>query len=199
MKTIPNMLLIGSSGRNSGKTTLACKIIHHFSSVTPVYAVKIISIENANGQCQRGHVGCGICTTLKQNFDIAEEINKQSSKDTSKMLAAGATQSFLVRSLKKYLLEAINTLLLTIPKNTLIVCESNSLREIVIPGTFLFVNNATGIMKTSAESVLPFADKVVTQYSQDDIISQLVYKQAEMSTKDMLENKESFITLEGVL
>ena len=40
-QNIPNMLLIAGTGRKSGKTTLACACIAHFSKQTGIYAIKI--------------------------------------------------------------------------------------------------------------------------------------------------------------
>lgn len=175
MLKMPNMLLIGSAGQSSGKTTLACKIIQKFNVQAPIYAVKIIAIDDANGRCHRGKQGCGICTSLKGNYDIKEELKKENEKDTTKMLQSGAKKAFLIRSLKPYLLDAFEEFVKIIPAHSFIICESNSVRNLVVPGVFLFVNNTSGIMKPSAKSVLPFADKVVTQQNQDDIIKRLIY------------------------
>ncbi len=41
-----HMVLIGSTGRNSGKTTLALQIIHAFKDTLPVVAFKLITIRN---------------------------------------------------------------------------------------------------------------------------------------------------------
>lgn len=196
---IPNMVLIGSSGQSSGKTTLACKIIKQFADIIPIYVVKIISIDDANGRCHRGQQGCGICTTLQGSYDIQEEHNTNNEKDTSKMLQSGAQKSFLIRSLKPYLQKSFKNLQEKIPSNVLIVCESNSLRHVVKPGVFLFVNNTSDIMKASAKSVLPFADEIVTHESQNDIINRLKYMPADKYNKNGMKNQKSSIKLEGAL
>ena len=44
--SIENMILIGSTGRNSGKTTLASALINKFKSDIKVIALKITTIEH---------------------------------------------------------------------------------------------------------------------------------------------------------
>ena len=51
---IPNMIQIGSTGRNSGKTTLAEALIKQYQEVYPIYGLKIITISGQRGVCQRG-------------------------------------------------------------------------------------------------------------------------------------------------
>ncbi|WP_406542459.1 hypothetical protein [Clostridium ljungdahlii] len=56
---VPNMILIGSTARNSGKTTLAVSIINKYKLSRPVVALKVTTIQDKNGKCIRGGEGCG--------------------------------------------------------------------------------------------------------------------------------------------
>uniref|UniRef100_UPI000A48664A hypothetical protein n=1 Tax=Clostridium sp. NkU-1 TaxID=1095009 RepID=UPI000A48664A len=76
-----HMVLIGATGRNSGKTTLALQIIHAFKDEIPVIAFKLITIRNHGDVCPRGGQGCGICHGVKGSFDITPETGT-GTKDT---------------------------------------------------------------------------------------------------------------------
>jgi hypothetical protein len=98
-----------------------------------------------------------MCTNLCGDFELREERGENLGKDTARMLQAGAQRAFLLRSLKSSLLEAFIDSLALVPKDALIVCESNSLRLCVQPGVFLFAGTA-GEMKPSARAVAGYAD-----------------------------------------
>ena len=83
---IEQMVLIGSTGRNSGKTTLAVELIKKYKDKFPVIALKITTIHNKDRKCHRGGDGCGACTNMKGNFELLEESGKDKNKDTSLLL-----------------------------------------------------------------------------------------------------------------
>lgn len=93
---IPNMIQIGSTGRNSGKTTLAEALIKQYQEVYPIYGLKIITISGQRGVCQRGTKGCGICTSITAGYELVEEQETIGNKDTMKLLAAGCQKVFLL-------------------------------------------------------------------------------------------------------
>lgn len=155
---LPRVLLIGSAGRNSGKTTLACNLINRYNTSENIYALKIISIEKANSGCQRGGKGCGICTSLSGKYELIEEDAKNIYKDTSKMLIAGASKSFLLKTLKNSIEEAFCEFVKLVPDDAIIIVESNSLRKFVVPGLFVFADNNQKQMKQSAKEVYKYAD-----------------------------------------
>lgn len=180
MIIMKNMLLIGSSGRNSGKTTLAKAIIQKWKKDYPVFALKIISIDVENEQCHRGEDGCGVCTGFQGRFELTEEHEQDSEKDTAQLLAAGARKSFLLKTLRIHLAEAITACSKYFPPEAVIVCESNSLRQVVTPGVFLFVQNSSlEGMKPSARAVYHLADTIVSLESVDAIKSIAVTKNEE--------------------
>lgn len=163
MKRLPQMILIGSSGRNSGKTTLACEMIRESKGKYPLYGLKIISIDSERGKCQRGEEGCGICTSIKSGFELVPEQNPDSQKDTSLMLRSGAKKVFLLKALKTHLTEGLEAFLKELPEDAFVICESNTLRNFVVPGVFLFVQNTqSGAMKPSAKRVVEYSDMVIS-------------------------------------
>jgi len=169
MHNIPNMILIGSTARNSGKTALALAIINKYKGKRPVIAIKVTTIAEKNAKCIRGGEGCGVCSNLKGDFEIIEELNKTNNKDTSIILASGAQKVYWLKTLKEHIYEGFEELISSIPKNTLIVCESNSLRKVVNPGVFIMVKNTEdNQIKKSALEVINQADIVYENNLIDD-------------------------------
>lgn len=157
------MILIGATGRNSGKTTLSTKIIKQFKDKIPIIAFKLITVRDHSDVCPRGGQGCGICKGLEGNFDIREELG-DGSKDTMLLKQAGAKHVYLIRSLKDNLKEAFTQALTLVPDNALIICESNSARLVVEPSCFVMINSSTsGNIKPTAKAVMSLADIVLDQ------------------------------------
>ena len=162
MIKLDKMLMIGSAGSNVGKTELACAILNKCSKKHDIVGIKVTTIKDKNGQCPRGGKGCGVCSSLEGNFCITEETNSSSGKDTSRLLAAGASRVFWIRVLKEHLVEGITALLDTIDPEAVSICESNSLRQIVEPGLFLMARkNDSNAWKSSAMDVIKYADRIV--------------------------------------
>lgn len=166
MIKIPQMLLIGSAGRNSGKTTLAKRYVSSWHEDYPLIGVKVVTIREINGGCQRGIHGCSVCTSLTNEFEIIQEepdpILLKKKKDTQLLLAAGCQQVFFMKCLKTHLFQALEELMQCLPEKKIIICESNSLRNVVEPGVFLFLNNHPKRMKPSAQAVVHWADFILS-------------------------------------
>lgn len=160
---IPNMLLAGSTGRNSGKTYFCCSLIRKFTLKETIIAVKITTVREEGCSCIReNRVHCGACTSFSGNFSLLEETNREGGKDTQLMLEAGAYKVYWLRAREKYLAEGIKNLMENIKGNELIICESNSIGAIVKPGLFLmFHDKYAKVIKESAEKVMPDADRLV--------------------------------------
>lgn len=126
---IPNLLLIGGNGRNVGKTTLACKIISFFSTKTKVTGVKISPHQ---------HFYNDEDVLFRNEKIIVLDEKRNTKKDSSLMLQAGADKVYFVMVKPEHLIESIDKLIELLPKN-LIVCESGGLHEFVTPGLFFMV------------------------------------------------------------
>ncbi len=162
------MLMIGSAGSNVGKTELACAIIRKFANRHPITAFKVTTIKEKDGQCPRGGEGCGVCSSLEGNFDIREETDSETDKDTARLLRAGAKKVFWLRCLQSHLRPARDALLKTIEKDHLIICESNSMRQAVRPAAFVMVkNNPSQSLKQSAQEVAHLADEILISENND--------------------------------
>lgn len=158
----PGMLLVGGAGRNSGKTRLSCAVIRAFSPREALVGLKVTAITERDS-CPRGNEdGCGVCTSLEQDFLITEEKGDPAGKDTSLMVEAGATRVFWLRVLREHLERGVQALQEQVGPGALCVCESNSLRQVVEPDLFIIARaRGNEAMKPSARKVLHLAQRVV--------------------------------------
>lgn len=145
---LPRLLLIAGTGRNSGKTMLACRIIDKYSNTRTIVAIKISphrhNIE-PGGQIlfQNGH----IC--------ILEETDLGTGKDSSRMLAAGAKRSFFISATEDNLAIALQQTIKLVSEDAFMICESGGLRKWVEPGLFLMVSrNGPSAMNSSKRDLI---------------------------------------------
>lgn len=159
---LPGWLLIGSTGRNAGKTEFACAIIRRFRGEHPIVGVKVTAIVEGEPTCPRGEAGCGVCGGLKGDFEISEETGEHPGKDTARMLESGARRVFWVRCRRQRIHAAIAALLARLDPGDLVVAESNSLARAVEPDLFCMVTNGrSSFAKPSAADVMPLAHRLV--------------------------------------
>lgn len=159
----PRMLIVGSTGKNSGKTDFVCSLIDRFHSNHEIIAVKVTTVKEIDDKCTRSCLDCGVCTDLSSNYLITREIDEGRDKDTERMVAAGASKVFWLRVLREHLHEGAAALLDGISKDALIICESNSLRSLFDPGAFVMCNRrGESRFKESAEAVRAHVDRLVT-------------------------------------
>ncbi|OBR89638.1 hypothetical protein CLRAG_39000 [Clostridium ragsdalei P11] len=106
---------------------------------------------------------------MKGNFEITEELNAANNKDTSLLLAAGAEKVYWLKTLKNNMSEGFNAFITQIPENSLIVCESNSLRKVVNPGVFVMIKNTKDSqMRKSASEVINQANIIIENNFNDN-------------------------------
>jgi molybdenum cofactor guanylyltransferase len=156
------MLLIGSAGRNSGKTEFACSLLRRWAPRETVVGVKVTTVRRKDGTCPRGGKGCGVCSSLEGEYSITEETCADSGKDTARLLAAGADRVFWLRVMRAHLLQGVSALIELIGDGAVSVCESNSLRSVIQPGVFLMVReDGSDTYKASAQAVRDLVDRTV--------------------------------------
>lgn len=133
--TIPNLLIIAGTGTKSGKTSLACRIIEQFKELG-ITAVKITPHfhETTEGL---------IVLSENKSYSIYEETNRNSSKDTSRMLNAGADKVYFAKVYDDQLLTAFLEIMKEIPVGNPVICESPALRNFAEPGLFLITTSET--------------------------------------------------------
>ncbi|WKY45217.1 hypothetical protein Q5O14_03710 [Eubacteriaceae bacterium ES2] len=163
MKNLPNMILIGSTARNIGKTRTAVSIIEKIKSKQLVIALKITCIDEKNGKCMHGNTKCGVCSSFSGKSELLQEFSSTGNKDTCKLLKAGADRVFWLKTLRSELKESFEDFLRDIPDNAVIICESNSLRKYFKPGRFIMVTSSDQqSTKSSAQEVIDLADRIIS-------------------------------------
>ena len=100
MKNYPNILLIAGTGRNVGKTLLACEIIEHLSKTAILIGVKISHHFHPVEEGQKV-----IANT--QDYLIIEE-SFITNKDSSRMKQAGADKVFYIQARQENLMDAFD-------------------------------------------------------------------------------------------
>jgi len=161
MINLPNFLVIGAYSRNAGKTTFSTEIIKELKG--PVTALKVTIIKDDERiACPRGGSGCGVCTSLSSDFEISEELDTKTGKDTSELLAAGAEKVYWLRVREGFEEPGLEAVLKQIPSDKAVICESNSIMHSIIPSLFFLLKSKTEKnKKKSAISVEDKADCIV--------------------------------------
>ncbi len=163
--------MIGGNSRNAGKTTLACGIISKLAATHDTIGLKVTSIRPGEEGLHGAHD-----EDYLSDFEVIEELDAGTHKDTSKMLRAGAGHVFYLRVSDSYAEKAIVFFLKNFVNNQLIVCESRSLRNIVAPGLFVMMvrNPAVGEPKDVA-TYLDKADFIFNFAAQHQEIEEFYY------------------------
>ncbi|MDR2301953.1 MAG: hypothetical protein LBF38_07950, partial [Deltaproteobacteria bacterium] len=152
----PRAIMVSASGVNAGKTTLSTNLVGVFSRFYPIIGLKVTTAHQGLG-CQRHGEGCGACS-FKDPFVLSQELDPNSPKDTSRLLASGAKKVYWLRALKETLAEGFLAFSKLVTRRYMVVIESNSLRQFVKPGLFFFIMNSDEPIKPSAENLEKLAD-----------------------------------------
>jgi hypothetical protein len=130
---IPNLIIISGTGNKSGKTTMACRIIEQFRHLM-IVSVKITP------HFHEPTPGLELISE-GEGFLIYEETNNGTSKDTSRMLKAGAAKVFFAKATDNSLTYAFDEIFKKVPAGTPIICESPALRKYAEPGLFIIMTS----------------------------------------------------------
>ncbi len=141
MKHLPSFLLISGNGQNSGKTTLACKLISAHKK-TNLIAVKISPHFHASDYTLP-------MLHQEEDFVIYREIFADKNKDSSRFLKVGAAEVLVVFCQRDALPQAVERLLHFIPSHRPVVCESGGLSSHFRPGLHIFVTGNNGQKKAA--------------------------------------------------
>ena len=152
-ETFGNILIVAGSGRNCGKTSFLCNIIRE-NKISGLTAIKITP---------HFHEPTEGLVILKEHpsYRIFKEENRQSDKDSSRYLQAGAVDSFFIQAKDDALQQAFHALVPLLEKKQSVVIESAALAKFIKPALFLFIQKENELPKSSVKSILPFADLVV--------------------------------------
>jgi len=151
------VLMIGGASRNVGKTTFSCKVIEHFSKEYPIVGLKVKTIYEGDNFFHGKDR-----TPLESDFRLIEEFEDNTDEDTAKMLRSGAKHVFRLKVKNTALEKAFYHFKKQLEDDYLIICESNSLREVFKPDIFILIKHKhNGEMKPSATKLEKYADKIV--------------------------------------
>lgn len=152
-----NVLLVSGSGRNCGKTTLACNLIGDLSNHHHVIGLKITPhIHIIDNQQELLFGGEG--------YNIYKEHNFSSGKDSSRMLDAGAREVYFVECNDENLSKVETILKRILHKDAVVVCESGSFASVFKPGYHILVEGLE--LDTSKKSYInnrTIADQIIQQ------------------------------------
>lgn len=152
---LKNLLIIGGTGRNVGKTEFVCRLIGKISCSAEVFALKVSAVY-PDEEIFHGDHGKD-----EASGRLTEEFRRNGDKDTIRMLKAGARRVFYLRSDGVGIKEGFRDFLRMVPEHAAIVCESNSLADAVKPAALIMVKGAGGEVKRRAVSQLERADLVI--------------------------------------
>lgn len=135
MLSIPRLLIVAGTGTKSGKTSFACRLIEQFSS-SGICSVKISPHFHQKTE--------GLVEIFSgEGYAAYLETNKESGKDTSRMLNAGASRVYLLLVWDSDVGPVFERLMKDIPENIPVVCESPSLRNYFEPGVFVIMSSGS--------------------------------------------------------
>ena len=174
--------MVGGNSRNSGKTTIACNIITKLSANHEVIGLKVTSIRPGEADMHGNHDEKPV-----KGYTVQQEINSETAKDTSKMLRAGAKQVYYICVEDNYAEKAIQHFLSEFANNgQVIVCESRSLRNSIVPGLFIMMMRVPVIGRSKdVDFYLDKAQCIFNQALQQDQIlefsKRLAYSQGQFT------------------
>lgn len=154
-----NIVLIAGSFQNVGKTTFICRVLNQTKTQRPI-AVKISS------HFHQPTKGLKLISE-DQNYQLFEETNPSSQKDSSLYLQNGADRSFYIQSRDEFLPDAFMALLPFLTTDHPIIIESAALHKYIAAGLFLFIYNEEAEQKHHTAANLKIADIVVHSNGQN--------------------------------
>ena len=133
MKNAPKTIIVSGTTRNVGKTTFACQIIEKYKT-EEVTAIKISPhIHNIEKE--------SITIERNADFTIIKEHRIDSTKDSSRMLKAGAKDVYFIMTKDENLQKVVDYLNRIIDFNKRIVIESAAIRRYIKSQYFYLIYN----------------------------------------------------------
>ncbi len=166
MNTYKNILLISGSGRNTGKTTLACQLIMRFAGLN-IVAIKITPHFHDNQISEN-------VVIKKEGLKIMTETSTDGKKDSSKMLLAGAHRVFYIQTTDDHVLESLETVLERLHDEVPVIIESGGLGKYIGAGLKIFVTkNQKEVSKNS--ELMEQSDVIIRSGNADFDYSRITY------------------------
>jgi len=154
MSNWSNIILIAGSGQNAGKTTFVCALTEHVREQNPI-CIKVSSHFYKPTPGLRE-------LAIEPGYELYEETDRSSRKDSSLYLQHGAARSFFLQAEDKSLQEAFLALMPFLDSESPILIESAALQHVIEAGLFILVVRDGAEHKPSTEINRKIADLVVT-------------------------------------
>ncbi|NCA87037.1 MAG: hypothetical protein EOM83_15990 [Clostridia bacterium] len=158
---LPQVLMIAGTGRNVGKTTLACRLITQTAKGFTVTAIKISP--HMHQQEDPGEV-----LAETNDYLLLREGGSNSTKDSGRMLAAGATEVYYLQLRHRHLIAEFLKFLQHLPSNQPVIIESGALLELAQPGLFVLVKNKNGPTEKPGLDSLGYPPDVVLNFENNE-------------------------------
>ena len=157
MKIHSNLLLIGGSGQNVGKTTFTINLLTQFAETNEIVAIKT--------SCHfHGILDTDIVIANNNKFVIVKETVTNTGKDSARMLEAGAKEVYFIQAKDEFIGEAYSFILGKIGNDILIICETASLRKYLVPEIFISLVKDKKEKLPKNKSILKKADILIEDY-----------------------------------
>jgi len=152
---LKHLIIIGGTGRNVGKTEFVCRLIAKISAHFHVYGLKVSAMFPDEIFHHGNH------DSLPEAPVLFEEKNRNSHKDTSRMLRAGAERVFFLSGDSNEIGGSYKQVMEKIPPQCALVCESNSLADHVKPGLYIIISGERTPVKERTKEKCKEADMIV--------------------------------------
>jgi len=154
----PNVLLVGSNTRKSGKTSLIRRIIETYGEKHSISAIKLAIYDSEDDLFSHYPEASEDGTFILKETEPGE-------KDSGKFLAAGAKKSWFIAIMHLQIHQVMDLLYEIKSEGGLAIVESTSLRNYILPGLFIFVQGLS--KKDKARNLRPLSDMEVETGSDD--------------------------------
>lgn len=158
LPSFPNILLVGSNTRKTGKSTIICRLLERYAKEHSISAIKLAIYDDIKDL--KSHYP----ESSEKGVYIVEE-QEPGDKDSKKFLASGAKQSWFIAVMQSEIGQVINLIKSIKSEGELLIIESTSLRNYLEPGVFIFVNKIS--KKNKKREVRNMADLEIETGSDD--------------------------------
>ena len=153
------LVVVGGHSRNIGKTSVVAGLIRAIPEARWT-AMKITQF--GHGVCSTSGKPCACCLEPEHPYSLTRE-PAPSHSDSGRFLAAGACNSYWVRTAAGQLHHALPAIREVLATSENLIVESNSLLQFLVPHLYLVVLDfAKNDFKTSSLRFLERADALIT-------------------------------------
>lgn len=148
------LIVITGYGRQSGKTTIACRLIKMLGPA----GVTAVKISPHFHEPQAHLLPLPISS---RHYRIWQEMSGDTEKDSSRYLQAGASASYYIQTEENHAHKAFRRLMEKIPAQSAIVCESPSLAARITPDLLIVAPERKDVTTTAKTITIPLGVRTI--------------------------------------